>query len=376
MPKKVIAILLISIMAISLVACGGKPTAQPPKETFKIGIMTGTVVQNEEEYRMAEQMAARYPGMVETTTYPAQFTKEVETTITNLTALAADPNVKALVIVQAVVGTAAAIDKVRETRPDILIIVGTPGEDRDLIAGKADVIFQVNDLERGTDIIMKAKEMGAEKFVHYSFPRHMSVAMLAERRDIMKRTAAQVGIEFIEVDAPDPTGDAGVPGTQQFIMEDVPRKIAELGTKTAFFGTNCAMMEPLIKQVIAGGALFPVQCCPSPYHALPGALGIAIPDDKKGDVPYAIEQIKQKLQAAGAGERVSTWPVPVNMLYIEAGVEYAKLYLEGKTNGKFDMAKVQQCMDKAAGTSIKMSPFKNYAHYLLVLSDYVDFSQK
>lgn len=41
------------------------------------------------------------------------------------------------------------------------------------------------------------------------------------------------------------------------------------------------MQEPLITAILKHGGLFPEQCCPSPTHGYPGALGIAIPEDKK-----------------------------------------------------------------------------------------------
>ncbi|MDP3486560.1 MAG: DUF3798 domain-containing protein, partial [Bacillota bacterium] len=263
-----------------------------PGTNFKIGIMTGTAVQNEEELRAAENAKKKYGARIILTNYPARFATETETTISNLRALASDASVKAIIINQAVVGSAAGIDAVRRMRPDMLIIVGTPGEDRDLMAGKADILMQVNDIERGVNIIEQAHKMGAKTFVHYSFARHMSNATLYDRRVLMEQTATKLGIKFVFADAPDPTGEGGTPGTQQFIMEDVPRKITQYGKDTAFFGTNCSMMEPMIKQVIAGKAIFPVQCCPSPYHAFPGALGISIPTDKQGNVPYIIDQIK------------------------------------------------------------------------------------
>lgn len=371
--KKILVTMLVLTMVLSLAACTPKaPEVKTPTgPAFKIGIMTGTVAQNEEEFRMAERMKAKYPDMILTQTYPTNFTQEQETIITNMMTFAADPLVKAIVAVQAVAGSVAAIEKVREVRPDMLIIMGTPGEDPDLVATKGDIIFQVNDLARGASIADQAKAMGAEKLIHYSFPRHMSNAMLSARRDLMQARCAEIGIEFIFVDAPDPMGEGGIPNTQQFILEDVPRQIDRHGTKTAFFATNCSMMEPLIKQVVAGGAIFPVQCCPSPYHALPAALQIEIPEEKKGDVPYAIEQIKAKLVAADAAHRVSTWPAPVNMLYIEAGVEYAKMYLEGKTNGKVDEAKIKE----AFKNQVTFVNYKENPHYFLVLADYVDFTK-
>lgn len=373
--KKVLLVAVSLMMIVNLTACS---TATGGTK-YKIGIMTGTAVQNEEELRAAEKMQKKYGDMVTLTTYPAKFTTETETTISNLAALAADKSVKALVIVQAVVGSAAAIDKVRATRPDMLIIAGAPGEDRDVMAGKADIVLQTNNIQRGVSIVQQAHKMGAKKFVHYSFARHMSNQDTVDRKNLMEKTCAELGMEFIFADAPDPTGEGGTAATQQFIMEDVPRKIKEHGKDTAFFGTNCSMQEPMIKQVIAGGAIYPVQCCPSPYHALPGALGISIPDDKKGDLAFAMAQITAKLKELGAEKRVSTWPVPVNMLYIEAGVEYAKAYLDKQTNGKNDPVVFEKLMKQCAGGPISLSTLKtdkgDYKNYYLFLSDYVDFSK-
>jgi hypothetical protein len=290
--------------------------------------------------------------------------------------MASDPDVKALVLVQAVAGSVAAIDKVREIRPDLLIIMGTPGEDPDLVATKGDIILQTNTPAMGPLMIQQAHKMGAKVYIHYSFPRHMSMAMISARHALMKAEAEKLGIQFVDVDAPDPMGEGGVPGTQLFIMEDVPRQIAKYGKDTAFFGTNCAMQEQMISQIVAGGAIYPVQCCPSPYHAMPAALQITIPDEKKGDLDYILGEIKTKLTAAGMEERVSTWPAPVNMLYIEAGTAYAIDWIEGKTNGKVDSVKLKEAFKGL----VTFENYKNAAgqvqeHYFMVLAEFVDFSK-
>ncbi|MBM4430497.1 MAG: DUF3798 domain-containing protein, partial [Chloroflexi bacterium] len=262
--------LAVMVLSLLLGTVGCRAPAPPPAETaWKIGIMSSTVTQNEEEFRMSEEMQRRYGAdRILHTTYPDRFMQEQETTVTNMLEMASDPAVKAIVMVQAVPGAVAAVDKVREIRPDMLIILGSPQEDPNVIAQKGDIVFNTDDLGRGYQIAEHAHAMGAEVLVHYSFPRHMSIQMLATRRTLMKERAEQLGILFVDEDAPDPTGDAGVPGTQQFIMEDVPRKIAQYGKQTAVFGTNCAMQEPLIRQSVAYGGIYPVQCCPSPYHAL------------------------------------------------------------------------------------------------------------
>jgi len=378
--KKSLFLLLAFVMAFSLLGCGDQgaaPDADEPEvveDEWKIGIMSSTVTQNEEEFRMAAQMVEKYGAdRILHTTYPDKFMDEQETTITNMLEMASTPGVKALIMVQAVPGAVAAVDKVRELYPDMLIILGSPQEDPEIIAQKGDIVLNTDDLGRGDQIAEHAKDLGAEVLVHYSFPRHMSIEMLAERRRMMKEKAEELGMVFVDEDAPDPTGDAGVPGTQQFIMEDVPRKIAQYGTETAVFGTNCAMMEPLIRQTIEYGGIFPVQCCPSPYHALPAALGIEVPEDKKGDVPWMLEQIGIKCTEAGASGRVATWPVPVNMMYIEAGVEYAIAWINGDTDGTVDKAKLVEIMEGIAGGAVSLTEYPGTDNYFLYLSDHIIF---
>ena len=345
-----------------------------PEPQAKIGIMTNTVTQNEEEFRMAQLLQEKYGNdLVLHTTIPDRFMEEQEITITNMLTLASDPDVQVIIMVQAVPGAVAAVQRAREIRPDILYILGSPQEDPDVIAGIGDIVINTDDIGRGEQIAEHAFAMGATTLVHYSFPRHMAIEMLAQRRSLMKARAEELGMTFVDEDTPDPTSEAGTTGTQQFIMEDVPRKIDQYGGDTAVFGTNCAMMEPLIRQSIEYGGIFPVQCCPSPYHALPSALAIQVPDNRKGDVPWMIEQIGLKVVEAGAGGRVATWPVPVNMMFIEAGVEYGWAYINGETNGKVDKAKLTEIMEKIAKGSVQLSQYSNYNNYFLYLSDHLIF---
>ena len=111
-------------------------------------------------------MKEKYGDMIVTATYPDNFTTETETLISNAVAMASDPEVKAIVWCQAVPGTAAAIDKVRETRPDMIFIAGTPGEDPGVINPKADIVLQVDEPGCGTVIPPQAKAQGAKTLIH------------------------------------------------------------------------------------------------------------------------------------------------------------------------------------------------------------------
>jgi len=373
--KKFLSVMLSLVLLLSIAGCSGSsdaPAADSGSEEttesagFKIGIVTGTVSQGEEEFRAAQNMIAKYgEDMIVHVTYPDKFAQETETTISQIASLASDPEVKVIVITQAVTGSAAAIDRVKETRDDILFILGAAHEDPDTVIPRADMILELDQLTRGKNIIELAAEMGAEVFIHYSFPRHMAMELLAARRDEMKKTAEELGIEFYEVDAPDPTGDAGIPGAQQFIMEDVPRQIEKYGVNTAFFSTNCGMQEPLIKQTLEYGGIYPEQCCPSPYHAYPGALGIEIPEEFAGDVEYVHEQNALKIAEKGGTGRFATWLRPANPTMIEAGVEYGILYANGEV-GKDDYAKMQEIFTELCdGVDVTFSNFEGNENFIL-----------
>lgn len=399
MTKKIICLVMALVM-ITLAGCRAAeaPATAPapaPAETpataetpavvpsqdanYKIGIITGTVSQGEEEYQAAQNMVAKYGDKIVTATYPDNFSSETETTIANVVALSSDPDVKAIVFVQAVPGASAAIDKVRETRPEMLFISGVAAEDPATISSKSDIVMLVDEISMGKSIPQKAAEMGAKTFIHYSFARHLSYATIAARREIMIETCKELGIEFVDVTAPDPTGDAGVSGAQQFILEDVPRQVAQYGKDTAFFSTNCGMQEPLIRSVLEQGAIFPQQCCPSPYHGYPAALNIDV-TGHEGDVQYMLDSIDAKLTEAGQQARMSTWGVPVNMLMVEAGVDYAIEVLEGRTTGNLDEKALGVIMDRIAGGEGKAKLTKynengvELDNYYMLLCDFYDFS--
>lgn len=404
--KKMLALFLTLIMTLAILAgCGAsnapkngekKENTAPKQENstkkedgsakkdenkevdWKIGVVTGTVAQNEEEYRAAQNVLKKYgDDRVIVQTYPEKFMDEQETVIANIAGIAADPKVKALVICQGVPGTSAAIDKVKELRDDLLIIVGTSGEDPNMIAERADMALQMDELGMGTTIVEQIQKQGAKTLVHYSFPRHMSYALLAARRDLLKENCAKAGIEFVDATAPDPTGDAGVSGAQQFILEDVPKKVVTYGKDTAFFSTNCSMQPPLIKSVYEEGAIYPQPCCPSPYHGFPSALEINIPEDKKGDIDYVVEEITKKCAEKGMTGRMSTWPVPVNMMFVEAGADYAVKWINGEIKNKVDKEALKQCFVDYAGMDLDVNLLvengKQFENYFMVLIDYINF---
>ena len=373
--KKALGIMLVFVMVVSLVASVVPAFAG----AGKVAIVTNTVSQNEEEYRSAQEMVAKYGDRVVHVTWPDNFMAEQEQMVSVVAKLAYDPDVKAVIINQAVPGTNAAVDKLLETRDDVFIVYCTPQENPPDVAARAQIIMMPDELAMGNTIPTQAKKLGAKVFVHYSFPRHMSQVLLSSRREIMKKKCAELGLEFVDATAPDPTGDSGLPGAQQFILEDVPKVVAKYGKDTAFFSTNCAMQIPLIKSVVDTGAIYPQPCCPSPYHGFPTALGIESDLSKQDNIKHVIDETRRILKEKGMTGRLSTWPVPVAMMGTVAGTEYAFKVIDGEVPfDKLDVKVLEQCMSDYAKVAVETNPYvdeagKKYDNFLFVLMDFLTY---
>jgi len=326
MKKFLIAFLL--VILLSSMALADAP--------FHIGVMTGTVSQTEDPLRGAERLVEKYGkvadgGMINHLTYPDNFMQEMETTISLISSFASDPDLKAIIVSDAIPGTVEGFRRVRELRPDILLFAGGPQEDPKMVSEVADVSLIVDTLSRGYLSAIEAKKLGAETFVHITFPRHMSFALLSRMRDITKAACEEIGLKFVSVGAPDPTSDVGVAGAQQFILEKVPAWIEQYGKNSAFFATNDALQEPLVRRVIELGAIYIEPAYASPTLGYPGALGIKFAQEDKGDWPKILKKVDDAVVEAGAAGRMATWAYSYPYSCVVGLGEHAKRVIEGKS---------------------------------------------
>lgn len=316
---------------IFLIASGGIVYADAP---YHIGIVTGTVSQGEDELRGAEKLIEDYGdassgGMIAHVTYPDNFMQEMETVISQIVGLADDPLMKAIVVNQSIPGTTEAFRRVKEKRPDILCFAAEAQEDPGVISSTADLVTSVNDVYRGYLIPVAAKMMGATDFVHISFPRHMSYELLSRRRNIMEAVCKDIGVNFHFETAPDPVSGVGVAGAQQFILEKVPAWLDKYGPKTAFFNTNVAHVEPLIRQIVAYGGYYVESSVPSPLRGYPGALGLDLTAEK-GNFPAIMKKIEEVIIQKGASGRLGTWAYSCGYAESAGLVELARRIIDGE----------------------------------------------
>ncbi len=337
--KKIVALLLALVMVLSLAACAGKTTqttpatstntstdtstdAAPAEETpaaadeetpaasdgaVHIGIVTGSVSQSEDDRRGAEAFQAEYgEDMVKLAIYPDNFTEELETTIQTIVNMSDDPDMKAIIVNQAIPGTTEAFRQIKERRPDIICIAGESHEDLPEIGSAADLVTNNDFVARGYLIIRTAHELGCDTFVHISFPRHMSYETMSRRVAIMQAACDEFGMKFVLETAPDPTSDVGVPGAQAYILEKVPEWVEKYGQNAAYFCTNDAHTEPLLKSLLEYGGYFIEADLPSPLMGYPGALGLDLTEEA-GDFDKILAKVEEAVCEKGGAGRFGTW---------------------------------------------------------------------
>ena len=335
--KKVVSLLLALIMAFSLVACGekkGEAGDNTDTVPYKIGIVTGSVSQSEDDRRGAEAFQKEYgEDMVQLAIYPDNFTEETETTIQSIVNLSADPLMKAIIVNQSVPGTTEAFRKIKETRPDIICIAGEAHEDLPEIGSAADLVTNNDFVSRGYLIIRTAHELGCDTFVHISFPRHMSYETMSRRVAIMRAACEEFGMKFVLETAPDPTSDVGVSGAQAYILEQVPAWVEKYGQKAAYFCTNDAHTEPLLKRLLECGGYFIEADLPSPLMGYPGALGLDLTEEA-GDFEKILNKVESAIVEKGGADHFGTWAYSYGYTLSAGLALHAKNVLDGKSELK------------------------------------------
>jgi hypothetical protein len=367
--------MLLAVALVLPVGCAKSETTAPAdvsaeKPTYKIGVVSPAFSASEDEYRGGQKVVAKYGDMIKHVVLPEDFTAEQETALSQIEALGADPEVKAIVIAAGYTGILPAIQKIKEQRPEMKFITAPIWDDPDQMAKYVDLAIDTDAVKRGINIVQKSKDMGAKTFIHYSFQSHMAKELLAKRRDVMKDECEKLGLEWVFVMAPDPNTD-GDAALHQFLKEDLPKKFAKYGADTAIFGSNCAMQDIIIAETMEAKGIMPEQCCPTPTQGYPAALGIEVPES--GFSVEAINaEIEKKVAEGGNTGRMSTWPIPLGVFFPEYGVEIAKEMVENDFDGR-DAARLSKMAEEVAGVPVTFDTYMGHDNYYMIIMDSITY---
>lgn len=353
-----------------------QPSAQNTEaetsEPYKIGIVTPTLTVSEDEFRGAAEMVQKYPDLVVHKTLPENFATDKEGCISVVTSLADDPQMKYILFDNGMEGIIPAFQTIREKRPDIVTIVSS-NDDPKLLNEYVDIAITTDWIRRGVTIPTKAHEMGAKTFIHYSFPTHMASESKSQRRDVMKQTCEELGMEWVEITTPDPQTGNGTSAMLQFLREDVPRQIEKYGPDTNIFGTNCPMYDVILDEAFKSKFIVAEQCCPTPTQAYPTVLNLEITEEDLGDYSKINSMITEKAAEAGMTGRLSGWAMPSSVYIPQLQVELAKYMHDNKLQPE-DVLSVEflndfskDHMPAAADFQIAGEGLDHY--YMLILND-------
>lgn len=327
--KRMISFIISCIMMLSVAGCSNsEQSSAEATDSYKIGIVTPSLSSSEDEFRAGENMVAKYPGIVEHVVLPEDFNVEIETAISQITSLADDPSMKAIVVVSGQSGLLPALQKVKEKNSEIITVTAPIWDDPDMMSEYIDINLDTDWARRGQTIVEKSAEMGAKTFIHYSFPTHLAKESISKRKEMMKETCDKLGLEFVEVVTPDPQAGDGVAAMQQFLREDIPRQIEKYGPDTNIFGSNCPMYDVIIDEALKLKFIVAEQCCPTPTQAFPTVMNLEISEEDAGNFEKINEMITQKVAEAGMTGRLSGWPIPATIFLPEFAVELSKKMID------------------------------------------------
>ena len=188
----------------------------------------------------------------------------------------------------------------------LLLVAGVPQEDPAVITAAADFVLYTDEPKQGDTIMETCAKWGVDVFVHYSFPRHLAYETMSRRVAVMKAACEEFGMKFVLETAPDPTSDVGVSGAQAYILEQVPAWVEKYGQKAAYFCTNDAHTEPLLKRLLECGGYFIEADLPSPLMGYPGALGIDLTEEA-GDFEKILTKVESAIVEKGGADHFGTW---------------------------------------------------------------------
>jgi hypothetical protein len=316
-------------------------TLRPPmfydRTNFKMAVITAPAFSDQDGYLGALELLKAYgdadkdkDGWIRRLSYAREFSGNPGAVSDLIASLADDPMIKLITVNQGVPGTVDGFRRIRGLRPDIVLMASESHEETFDIVRAADLVTGTDYL-RGYLIPYTAKKMGARKFVHMSFPRHLGLRPVVRRKDIMKAAAEDLGMEFIELSStPDPQDENyGIQGAQNAIAKSFPDWIKEFGEDTAFFSTNDTHKTGLLRGILNAKAGFFVEGdIPSPLVGYPEVFGLDV--EGVTDFRELTERLTEKAKEAGVLGRMGLYVYPMGFSETAGTLEFGRMVVQGE----------------------------------------------
>lgn len=358
---KILAAALTLILVFSFAACGKKDDSSLEKinkitlPDKKVAILVAPEEQYPEDYRAAQELAAKYPEKIVVKEYPdSRILVAGDPQIMTLSEeLASDSTIGTIIYARATQFTSNAIAKAKSKNPDLKIICIEPEESITKIAESSDLVFCADWSLAAQGIVAAAKEQGAKYFVVFSLNRHIGENdMLANANSAIKAACEEQGISYLYENGIDPNWAEKIAGSQKYVKEAVARlelnnKIE--GTDVALFSTDSSVQSTLVEIANSKGMIYVSPSFPTAYNGAAEIYADAASPAEVKDVKSYIKSLKAAAQADTQGSaRISVYNYPLASTLLESAVYCAFDILNGTTSADNLSANVTARLNETA----------------------------
>lgn len=368
--KKITAMFLAASTLLLCFGCAGKTGGDTDETTekvispeSKIALIIGSEKVCPEAFTLAKALKERYGENLLVHSFADNYVNDVLAVTTIATEIAADETVKAMVFADAVEGTSHAVQRVRELRSDMCIIVCNAVEDIGKIAQNVNLVIRLDYNSIADKMVRNAADMGAKTFVFYTFQRHADYDYVASMRDAAAKAAADTGLKYVETFSVDAYAEGGSEeSAKTFIGEDFYRKTQKYKKNIAFYSTDRLIEETLINKAAEQNYMIAGTATLSPV-----SFANAFKVDVKGhetDHKYMIAAITSAVAKTDDKGKMASWEFSTPMVTLEAGFEYAYSFL----NNGATWTDNQQTLTNILSDLLNGTPF--------TLKKYSDSSEK
>lgn len=312
----------------ALLACAFLFGAAGCSPAAEIGIITNVPGQSRAA-EAAEALAAENSNVLPPVCWPETFASEPEAVAETVKSLTEDRKPGALVLHEAVPGTAAALRAAKKSGLFVAAArsVFVSGDSVSELAEEVDLLLSVDQEVMGRLLAQQAADMGATTLVYYTLPRSSFDPGKLAHRTAAENACAELGLTFVPLGMPDDSYDAGTPGMEIFFGASAAAKVLDYGTDVAFYADNCSMQVPLLREVLRLGAIFPQPCCPSLRHGLTEVLAL----DESMDDEALVAAITEALAQRGLSGRIAGYRMDQEELELRLLTAATEKQLAGET---------------------------------------------
>jgi hypothetical protein len=259
---------------------------------------------------------------------------------------AADLRVRAIVVAPAVRGTAEGLRRAKEARKagsELFCVVGGSSDDELAIESSADIIVDLDRVYRAYITVWAAKKMGARSLVAaYEREEASSPAALRERA-IMSAAAADLGLGYAAMVAPEGVGDVA------FVRAGSGAWLRQYGPDAAFYCSSRELVQSIISGAIGGGGMVVDAAGAASAGAYAAALGVDL-SSAKGDSKKERALVEAAAAAVGMKGRLGLWDAADGDACVAGLSEFATRVIKG-TAKKDEIKDLTAALDARTGSA-------------------------